>query len=285
MVILLATLGAALGSFAAASVWRLRARQLKYEKEQGLEYDKAEYKTLKPIINKVSKDRSKCLHCSHELSAKDLIPVYSWLSLKGRCRYCKQKIGNFELFSELGLAGFFVLSYIFWPFDLSGTFEILRFATWLVVGVILAIMFAYDFKWFLLPDVLLNALIIIGLANSLAIFSQSGFELGTLYSILGGVGILSGLYLFIYIISRGQWIGFGDVKLGLALALILGDWRLAFMALFLANLIGTIIVMPGLISGKLGRMQHIPFGPLLIAGTVLVYLFGVRLLEALPFAI
>jgi leader peptidase (prepilin peptidase)/N-methyltransferase len=85
---------------------------------------------------------------------------------------------------------------------------------------------------------------------------------------------LSGLYYVLHRVSKGQWIGFGDVKLGLALALLLVDWQLAFIALFAANLIGCLIVIPGMLSGKLTRTTRIPFGPLLIVGMVVAMIWG-----------
>lgn len=286
IVLSLFIVGAVFGSFAGASVWRLRARQLVYDKKHGDDYDKKELAKLNKIASvKLSKDRSRCLSCGHELKLIDLIPIYSWLSLGGKCRYCKTKIGSFEFIIETSLAIMFALSYVFWPYQLVTSIDILRFVIWLAILVLLAIMFAYDAKWFLLPDILMNTLIIIGLFWSFYEFTSSGYDINVLWSILGSVLILSGLYLLIYLVSRGKWIGFGDVKLGLGLALILADWKLAFMTLFAANLIGTIIVLPGLLSGKLGRMQHIPFGPLFIAGFVIVFLFGYNILGVLPFAI
>jgi len=96
---------------------------------------------------------------------------------------------------------------------------------------------------------------------------------------VGAAVILSGLYLVLYLISRGKWIGFGDVKLGLGLALLLADWRLAFVALFAANLIGCLIVIPAMISGRLKRDSHVPFGPLLILGFVIAQFAGIYLIE------
>jgi prepilin signal peptidase PulO-like enzyme (type II secretory pathway) len=91
--------------------------------------------------------------------------------------------------------------------------------------------------------------------------------------------ILSGVYLVLYWISKGKWIGFGDIKLGLGLALLLADFRLAFIALFAANLIGCLAVLPPMIAGKLKRDSHVPFGPLLIAGAIVAQLAGVYLFE------
>jgi leader peptidase (prepilin peptidase)/N-methyltransferase len=82
------------------------------------------------------------------------------------------------------------------------------------------------------------------------------------------------LYYAIYIASRQQWVGFGDVKLGLALALLLADWRLAVLALFLANAIGSLLLLPLIFLGKIKRQTHVPFGPLLVAGWAIAGLFG-----------
>jgi leader peptidase (prepilin peptidase)/N-methyltransferase len=95
-----------------------------------------------------------------------------------------------------------------------------------------------------------------------------------LINVLLATFILSGLYLVLWLASRGQWVGFGDVKLGLALALLLADWQLAFIALFAANFIGCLVVIPGMLSGKITRKTRVPFGPLLILGGVIAFLFG-----------
>jgi prepilin signal peptidase PulO-like enzyme (type II secretory pathway) len=97
-------------------------------------------------------------------------------------------------------------------------------------------------------------------------------------SMAGSVVVLSGLYYLLWLISKGRWIGFGDVKLGLALALLLSDWRLALIALFGANLIGSLLVIPGMLTGRISRNAHVPFGPLLIAGTILAMLFGKQII-------
>ena len=75
------------------------------------------------------------------------------------------------------------------------------------------------------------------------------------------------------------WIGFGDVKLGLGLGLLLGNWLLAFAALFIANLIGTLLVLPSMMRGKLQATSRICFGPLLIVGFLLAWFFSRQILE------
>lgn len=273
-------LGLVFGSFAGAQVWRMRAKQLVEDKIAGEEYDKREYRQLVGLSKKsLSDDRSRCLSCHHQLAWYDLLPLISWTSTKGRCRYCKKPIGYFEPLMEIGVALFFTLSFIFWPFDLTTAVEISRFVIWLISGVLLAILFAYDAKWFLLPDRIVFPLI--GLS---AVFAGLGLVgtsdmVASLFSVGGAILILSGLYLALWLISKGSWIGFGDVKLGVALGLLLGQWELAFFALFLANLIGCLIVIPGLVTKKLSRTTQVPFGPMLIGGFFLAALFGTQFIS------
>lgn len=271
--------GAALGSFAAATVWRIRARQLVADKAAGEDYDKKEYKLLKKIIAKPLDDHSQCLHCSYKLKWYDMIPIVSWLALRGKCRSCRQPIGWFEFLMEIGVAAFFVVSYAFWPGGVESGYAVAHFVLWLIAGVIMAILFAYDLKWFLLPDKLNIALAIVGLGIVGVVAAETGDVVGTLLSAAGSVAILSGLYAALYFVSKGNWVGFGDVKLGVGLALILVDWQLALMALFLANFIGCLIVIPLLAVKKLERNAHVPFGPLLIAGTVAAWLLGWVILD------
>jgi prepilin signal peptidase PulO-like enzyme (type II secretory pathway) len=202
----------------------------------------------------------------------------SWISLKGRCRECKKKIGYFEPLMEIGVATFFVLSYTFWPSLFIGALPVAAFIIWLIAGVGLAILFAYDVKWLLLPDKVNIVVIGLGLISAILYIINAADHGEAIISVIASVGILSGLYLFLYVISKGKWIGFGDVKLGLGLGLLLGDWQLAFIGLFAANLIGTLIVIPSLLRGEMKRNTHVPFGPLLIAGTVVAQLAGPALI-------
>jgi leader peptidase (prepilin peptidase)/N-methyltransferase len=273
--------GACLGSFAGATVWRLRARQLKHEKAAGERVNGKEYNRLSKLMDTpLARDRSQCLHCGEELKWYDLIPVISWLSLRGRCRYCRKPIGRFELVIELGMIAFFVASYALWPFEFTGSLEIVRFILWLVAGVVFGALIAYDSKWFLLPDRLTAILAGLGVVTVTIAAIQSGNALGTLLTAVGSVGIMAGLYFVIYLISKGKWVGFGDIKLGVGLGLLLIDWQLALVALFLANLVGCLVVIPFMLRGRLKRSSRVPFGPFLIIGTVLAQLVGPILLEA-----
>lgn len=275
MVMLLGFLGLVFGSFSGAQVWRLRASQLAEDKQAGEAYDKQEFKALKALMGRKQRDdRSQCLHCMHRLAWYDLLPLVSWLSTRGRCRYCQTKIGNFEPLIELGLGAVFVLSFLFWPVALVSIAAVSMFVLWLVLCVMMTILFAYDAKWFLLPDkIIYPGIVIAGVYAAIAV-SIAPDMLAKLITIVGAVAILSGIYFGLWLVSRGAWIGFGDVKLGIILGLAVGSWDLAFLTLFLANLIGVLIVIPGLATKKIDRKTPIPFGPMLITACVVSVLFG-----------
>lgn len=280
VVLTLGLLGAALGSFAGAQVWRLRAGQLMEDKAEGEPYDKSEYKRLKPLMGVSAKtDRSRCLECGHRLAWYDLLPILSWLSTKGRCRYCKQPIGSFELIIELGMAMFFVLSYLLWPTDISSGAELAAFIVWLVAGVALAILFAYDAKWFLLPDAPMVAFIALAAVYAALNLTIVGISLESLMSLLGAMVAIGGLYGLLYLVSRGRWVGYGDVTLGAGLGLMLGRWDAAIVAVVLANFIGTVIVLPGLLRKTIQRNSQMPFGPLLILGVILAHFWGRQIID------
>jgi len=274
-------LGAVLGSFAGAQVWRLRAWQLKQDKAAGEKIDTTEWKKLKPLVGKkLKQDRSQCLSCHHELIWKDLIPVFSWLRFGGKCRYCKAKIGYTEILLELGLGALFALSVWFWPESFSDL-GLLRVVVWLSALVPLTILFVYDLRWSILPDIAMWPFVALGGIFVATQFIAVSDPVGLLMTLSGAVAILSGLYLVLYAISKGEWIGFGDVKLGLGLALFLADWKLAFLCLFAANLLGTLMVLPGMVRGTLDRKAKVPFGPLLIVGFLLTWFIGPEIIRGL----
>jgi leader peptidase (prepilin peptidase)/N-methyltransferase len=301
LVLILAVVGLIFGSFAGASVWRLRARQLvadrqrlkelkgqkKLSGDEKLELAELvatkaeaakELKVLAPLTKRsVRQDHSECLHCHHRLAWYDMIPLASWLSTKGRCRYCKAPIGWFEPIVELTTAVLFVAVYHLWVVD--GAHSPGMLLLWLVITLGIVILFFYDLKWLLLPNIVMWP--VIGLSAVLCVWTAfSGPDYAAhLLAAMWSVLVLAGLYLALWLVSRGRWVGFGDVKLGLALGLLLADWRLAFLTLFLANFIGTLLVLPGLLTKKVDRTSQIPFGPLLIAGFFLSLLFGQYIID------
>jgi leader peptidase (prepilin peptidase)/N-methyltransferase len=252
IMLVLILLGLCLGSFVNAFVWRLHERR------------------------DWVKERSECPHCHHQLAAKDLVPVLSWLALRGKCRYCKKPIPDTPL-TELATPTLFVLSYYFWPVELTGV-GLFQFVVWLAALLLFVILAVYDFKWFLLPDKVVFTLIGVAAVWSAGTAVITG-DWKVLLAGLAGIVIISGLFYALYKLSKGKWIGFGDVKLGIALGLFAGGAIEACMLLFFASFIGVFISAPLVLSGKASRKTQLPFGPLLIAGAIIVQLFGAGILD------
>lgn len=282
----LAIFGLIFGSFAGASVWRLRARSVAETNSDKTEIFKLKKLTKQNLLN----DRSVCLNCSYELRWYDMLPVFSWLFLRGKCRKCHKPIGWMELLIELGMAIFFVFSFLFWPHILDSWFEFAKLGLWLIAGVGLGILFVYDFKWGLLPTLVNRFVIAVGLINSIIVIAVSLNKLESFVSVLGACLIMSGVYWVIYKLSNGRLIGGGDIPLGLGLALLLADWKLAYVALMAANLIGCMIILPIMVHQKFFLKKHnktkklnlssrIPFAPLFIIGFVISGLFGQYLID------
>lgn len=252
IVLLLIVLGLVLGSFIHALVWGLHS---------GKDWVKG---------------RSQCPHCHHQLAPVDLVPVFSWVFLRGKCRYCHKKIEDNPLV-ELVLPALFVLSYVFWPVALQGS-GLFSFAVWLIVLVGLMALAVYDLKWMLLPDKLVFPLAGLALVYSIA-FAVWEKDFGVLVTAGAGVLILSGLFYLLFQLSKGTWIGGGDVKLGLVLGLLAGGVLPSFLLLFVASLAGMIVSLPLLLQGKAGAKTQLPFGPFLIAGLIVVKLFGADIID------
>lgn len=248
VVFFLIVLGLLLGSFVNAFVWRLH---------EGKDW---------------VKDRSECPHCHHKLGALDLVPVFSWFFLRGKCRYCHKSIPDSPLV-ELAMPVLFVLSYFFWPEPFEG-YGLFAFVLWLVFLVGFVALAVYDLKWFLLPDVIVFPLI--GLAV-VQVAARLVFFDGTWQTAAGsvaGAAVISGLFYGIYAASKGKWIGFGDVKLAIVLGLLAGGVLPALVVLFVASFVGVLASLPLLLAGKANRKSHLPFGPMLILGLIVVVLFG-----------
>lgn len=245
-----------MGSFVNALVWRLHEDR--------------------DFIN----ERSECVHCHHQLVFYDLVPVLSWVLLMGKCRYCHKKISWHYPLIELATAALFVFSYLYWPFDLASGAGLVSFILWLFVCVIFMALISYDAFWKILPDKLVVPLT--GLATFfglIRVFSIEQLPVASAYlDLIGGVLVIAGLYFVLHWYSKGRWIGFGDVKLGISLGLILG-FQESLLALFLANFIGLLFILPGMILGKIHSKSKIPFGPFLIVGCIISFLLGSKIID------
>lgn len=249
IIVILAVLGLCLGSFVNALVWRLH---------EGLS---------------VAKGRSMCPHCKHTLGVADLIPVLSWLALRGKCRYCNQPISAQYPLVELATAGLFVASYVWWPAAFSDPQRII-FVLWLALLTGLVALAVYDLKWFLLPNRIIYSLAAIAaLQVAVVILNDTDPAVTLLNAVLAAI-IGGGIFYVLFQVSGGKWIGGGDVKLGALLGLIVATPGRAVLFIFFGSLLGSLVSLPLLARGHLKRTSVIPFGPFLIAGAIITVLFG-----------
>lgn len=250
---ILIVVGLAFGSFINALVWRI--------------HESTEKRSNINVLH----GRSICMQCRHVLAPRDLIPLVSYLRLKGKCRYCQAAIPDTPL-TELLLPVLYVISYTFWPYSFSGSGTALFFL-WLAALVVLVALLLYDIKWMILPDKLVTALAVLA-AGMLLIFSyESGFW-GSLVPAAFAAVSIGGLFHVLHLVSGGKWIGGGDVKLGYVIGLLVVHPPQALMVVFLASLLGVLFALPQLLQLRVGLMSKIPFGPFLIAATIIIFLFG-----------
>ena len=250
--IILALMGAGLGSFACCQAWRIR------------KHDKSA--------------RSHCMNCNYQLKWYDNIPIISWLLLGGKCRKCHKKIGFSEIAAEVLMAALFALSFAFWPrkegLNIGDGFAIAGFVVYLVQLVLFMIMAVYDAKWKEMPTLILIISGVVGfiywalLAIELIVFGA--FSTDVLLQVLGALLILPGFYYFMYKASKETWVGSGDAILCVPLALMLGNYWLAMFCLFGSNMIGSLVMVP-VTAMKKEKHAMIPFGPFLIAGFLVVF--------------
>lgn len=281
IVFILAVLGLILGSFVNALVWRLHGQEELRDEILELEDGKRSKATDKKVRMlkaklrglSMSKGRSMCSGCRHALAPKDLVPLFSWLWLRGRCRYCHQRIEDSPAI-EVVLPVLFVVSYVFWPLALSG-YGLVSFAFWLIFLVGFTALSAYDIRWFLLPDRIVWPLVALAAVQVLvhAVFFDGGTAV--LLKAVWGVGIASGVFFVLFEVAERlgkEWIGFGDVKLGIALGLLTGGPLEAIMLLYIASLSGLLVSLPLMVRRKVKRTTLIPFGPFLMLGCYIVVL-------------
>ena len=219
--------------------------------------------------------RSFCPSCKHKLSWKDLIPLFSYLSLKGRCRYCGKKISFQYPLVEIATGILFLLVGI----NLNPVLALdhLRLVLTLAVFSLLVVVFVYDLRHFIIPNKIIYPVIFVTLALLVSkSFLASDYSLILNNIITGAIVFLS--FLAIYLLSRGKGIGFGDVRYAFFMGLFLG-FPEVLVGLFLSFVIGAIIGVTFIILGRKGRKDMIPFGPFLVFGTVTAYLYGSELIN------
>ena len=217
--------------------------------------------TRLPEGKSIVRPGSHCEHCNHPLKWYELIPIFSYLFLRGKCRACHKRIPVYEFICEIITGLLFMLSY--WHFGLSYSFWVSLFLISLLI-----LIFVSDFKYMIILD---SPLVI----TSLAIFGLKVFyfDLETaLYSLLDGV-LLFLFMLFIAFLGKKifkrEALGGGDIKLSFVIGLTVG-LPYGFMVLVLS----TFLALPYATFSLLTNSSHeVPYGPFLISALCIVFLY------------
>jgi len=210
--------------------------------------------------------RSFCPSCKKELNVLDLIPVLSYLSLKGKCRYCKERISLQYPLVEMGTAFLFVFAfYSSSPF--LGLFNALTFLFLILISSFFIIIFVYDLKHFLILDKVLYPAVFITFLYRLLDYKS------LLFNYLPVAVLATLFFLFIFLVSRGKWMGFGDVKLAFLLGFFLG-FPNVLAGFFFSFLIGAVVGVGLIIAKKSKLKSEVPFAPFLVIGSLIGFYFG-----------
>lgn len=248
LIALFAVLGLVAGSFCNAWAWRIAHGE------------------------SIARGRSHCAVCGHGLGARDLVPVLSYLFLKGRCRYCGAPISPRYPAVELLSAAFFLSVLLRY-----GLFAPLAALRWLLVGCLLLVIALVDAETQRIPDRLLA-----GIALLFALAPLEGGWAAVKNGLLGGVAVSLPLLLFVLLADRvagRETMGGGDIKLFFVLGLHFGP-PLTLLLLIFACLFGVLFGLVAQRGRKPGEPSRpFPFGPAIAASAWLVALCGAPLLH------
>lgn len=225
--------------------------------------------------------RSHCPSCNHQLSISDLIPLFSYLFLKRKCRYCKEKISWQYPLVEFVTSIIFIL--LFFKFLLenslisSNFIDMADVSSLFIYSIILIAIFVYDFKYYIIPNKILFAGILLGI---IILLFKTLYLWTSEFLIIHSVSILIvfGFFLFLYLVSHGKWIGAGDVKFGILLGLIF-SWDQSLVMLFFSYVLGAIIGIYLIISKRKKLKEKVPMGTFLVIGSFITIFIGKYILN------
>lgn len=227
------------------------------------------------VVNKESiiKPRSHCEKCGHVLSWYELIPIFSFLFLRGKCRNCKTKLSYLYLFSEFFCGVLFAIS--FYSFGFKPDLIIS-----LVLSSLLIIVTVCDITYMIIPDRFIVVSGIIILLTKLIAYGLSSF----LYAALNGLiafGVMYAIMKFGDYIFKKETLGGADVKLMFVVGICLEPF-LSLLVIILASMIALPISLVLLVKE---REHAIPFGPFILIGTMIIFLTKLNGLSIINFLI
>lgn len=212
---------------------------------------------------------SHCPKCNTSLKWYDNIPLFSYMSLLGKCRYCESKISPQYPLIELSNPIIYLL--LFYKFNFT-----IDFIFYALIASVLIIITIIDLKEMIIPDSLIIIILIISILHKATNYFINKTQINFLDSI-GGLLLAGVLFILIILISKGG-MGGGDVTLIGSLGFILGIKNI-FLTIFISFILGAIISIFLLITKIKGKKDPIPFGPFIILGFLITLFWGERLIN------
>ncbi len=237
---------------------------------------------LSVLINRINKKQkgiifghSFCPKCKKRLKPLDLVPLLSYIILKGKCRYCHRKIDPsymaLEMTTGLAFVAVFGKYTFFRAEDISMVpvdwIFMVYFILLAAVCTLMVAIFFFDLKYQEIPT------------NILIVFILSGLTAGLVFTGANITGMIIALVLALVLfggqilISKGKWLGEGDLYIGIGMALLLG-WEKFLVAFVASYLLGALVSISLLLTGKAKTKSKIAFAPFLVIGTCLAIFFG-----------
>jgi len=250
--------------------------------------------------------RSHCDFCKKPLGPKNLIPIFSYLFQKGKCAFCKKKLSAFYLVSEI-LAGFALVLASYYS-GILNTFSFRDFWDFLLLSIVFClyiIIFLADLKYYLIPDIIVylgigvtTLFVVGGYAMDLYSFyqklmgdplgpylikvgfwdSQLKYVLESLGETLGSSLIIALFFLLLVWITKERGMGAGDIKLGFFIALFNG-FPGNIIGIFLGFILGAALSLFLIVFKRKTLKDSVPFGPFLIAGSIIALLYSSNILS------
>lgn len=233
-----------------------------------------------PREESVAKGRSYCEHCKKPLLWYDLIPLVSFVLLKGKCRYCHSPISLYYPTVELVTGVMFVLIFDHLrdvpheniKYQISNIKYVVSLIYYLFITSSLIVIFFADLKYGIIPDKIVFSSILVSIVY--LFINHKSLIINHLVSAL--MSFL--FFLILYIVTKRKGMGFGDVKLVFLLGIFLG-WPYIIIALYFAFLTGAVVgCILVLWRKKKLTGGTVPFGPFLVLGAIIALFWGPVLL-------
>lgn len=212
---------------------------------------------------------SHCTYCSHQLAWYDLVPIFSYLSIRGKCRYCGGAISPQYPIVELLNGIIYLLLFLY--FGLPIDFVFYAF----IISILIIISFI-DYYHQIIPDELVLLILVFTIIHKAAMYFVCKTPLSFLDSLSSFIG--AGLLFFIIALVSNGGMGGGDIKLIAVLGFILG-LKKTLLNILLSFTIGAVFSIFLLLSGKKGRKDAIPFGPFINISFIITLLFGNKIIN------